>query len=442
MTRLILDHFRRWWYVLVPSVALCFGLGWFICFLGGKSFAFWVLMLSMWMGATLLGFDLKQGLVRTLLTLPLTARQIGRGWWFATVGIPALAMAVLLFSGAAWWSHFHPGRDLPVSGLAAGCLFCLLWLGNGFTSIYGMTNELFGNWRERASIGVISIMAMIMLFGSMLFAQQLFDKPAIFVFFLVIGAIVTVASWFRAERFVLGRASFRLPTVPVKVSHATHRPPVGVGGILFLMRTTFIRGTSYLLAIVALMALLSLRRDVGVPPDFGLMMLAPMGSLMSSFFILLYHAAPALRQLRFWRTLPISATRLAAMIIALAILPLIAVGGASAGVAGLVWGKAAVITTLKNYALVLAPAALSMFLAAWLGTGRGVFVLLFLIMIGWGVVKPILEVLPFFAAIPLGLTGTFAAACVLLGFLLTRLTLVRGNQGYRTQSVQEIPFGS
>jgi len=442
MTRLILDHFRRWWWVLLPTAALSFGLGWYICVLGGKSLAFWVLVLCLWMGATLLGFDLKHGLARTLLALPLTARQIGRGWWFASVGIPALAMGVLLCSGAALWSHFHPAKDVPALKLALACLFCLLWLGNTFTSIYGMTNELFGTWRERLGVGVISLLAMVMLFGSMLFFQQLFEKPLIFTFFLGTGVIVTVASWFRAERFVVGRSSFRLPVVPSKLACAEHCPPVGGGGVPFLLRTTFVRGFSYLLAMVGLMALLSLRPESGMSPNFRMVMVAHMGSLMCYFFIVLYHAVPGLRQLRLWRTLPISASRLAAVILALAILPLLAVGVVSAVVAGLAWGEGAAITTLKSYAFMLAPAALSMFLATWLGTGRGVYVLLFLIIIGWGTVKPMLETRLFFAQMPVGLSSLLVSGCVALCFFLTRFIVAHSSHGYRAPGVQTSPLGS
>lgn len=93
MRRLILDHFRRWWLVLALIALLTVGLGLLMCATPGQPFAFWVLLLSMWMGAGLLGLDLRHGLVRTVLALPLTARQIGRAWWFATVAIPSFAFA-------------------------------------------------------------------------------------------------------------------------------------------------------------------------------------------------------------------------------------------------------------------------------------------------------------------------------------------------------------
>lgn len=440
MTRLILDHLRRWSWVLALAAVLCFGLGWQMCGSGANSSAFFVLMLSMWMGATLLGLDLKHGIVRTSLTLPLTARQIGRSWWFATVGIPAVAIAALLCSGAIMWSSFHPGKALPVRELAAASLFSLLWLGNTFTSIYGMTNEIFGTGRERMRLAGIALLSMVMLFGSMLLAQQLFHNAVIFALFLAIGTFLTAASWFRAERFVLGRAGFRFSQGPARVGSVEAHVPVGRGGISFLIGTTFTRGFLWLAAMVTLMTLLSLRRPPGVSFNFGLMMLTQMGSVMSLWFILLSHVMTALRELRLWRTLPISATRLAVVIVGLAILPLVAVGVMSAGIAYLAWGNEAAITALKSYLYVLAPAALSMCFATWQGTGRMVCMLLFLLVTGYGMIRPMAEASRFSRGIPPGLMAGVAAGTVLLGVLLTRHVLTRSSRAYRGQTARMVTF--
>jgi hypothetical protein len=162
---------------------------------------------------------------------------------------------------------------------------------------------------------------------------------------------------------------------------------------------------------------------------------------MSLFFMVLFLAMPVLRQLRLWRTLPISATRLAALIIALAVLPLIAVGAVGAVVASFAWGQVAAITTIKSYAFVLAPAAFSVFLATWLGTGRVVYILLFLIIMTFGVLGPINDERLLHHPIPLILSSALVAAFVLLCFLLTRLVLARSSHPYRAQIVQTSPVG-
>jgi hypothetical protein len=114
----------------------------------------------------------------------------------------------------------------------------------------------------------------------------------------------------------------------------------------------------------------------------------------------------------------------------------------SVAIAGVAWGKVAAITTLGDYAFILAPAALCVFLAVWLGSGRGVYALLLLIIIGCGVLKPILESRLFFPDLPAALIGAIEVGCVLLGFFLTRLALGRGSKLYRARDAQERPLES
>lgn len=142
MKRLILDHYRRWWRVLALSAALEFGLGFTIAADPKMPFEFWAFLLALWTGATLLSFDLKNGALRALAPLPLTSRQISRGWWLATVPIPAIVLALLLFSGAAVFCHIDPSRALPAERLAMASLFTLVWLGMDFTLVFNATRGL------------------------------------------------------------------------------------------------------------------------------------------------------------------------------------------------------------------------------------------------------------------------------------------------------------
>ena len=133
MKRLMLDYFRRWAWVLALGGIFEFGLGWFIANRPEDNFEFWGLMLALWAGAVLLSFDLRRGVVRAVAPLPLTARQIGRSWWLATVPLPAIALAALLFSGAGTFYHFHPTKVFPAGRLAWASIFNLMWLGTTFT---------------------------------------------------------------------------------------------------------------------------------------------------------------------------------------------------------------------------------------------------------------------------------------------------------------------
>ena len=120
MTRLILDYYRRWGRVLAIGAVPPLIMGWWITVEPKTPIEFIVALLPVWL---LHLFDLSRGAVRVLLTLPLTARQIGRSWWFANVFIPAIMVAALLFLGAgaavlwhpyqAWWSP-PPRRPSPI----------------------------------------------------------------------------------------------------------------------------------------------------------------------------------------------------------------------------------------------------------------------------------------------------------------------------------------
>jgi len=55
-----------------------------------------------------------------IAVLPLTGRQLGRGWWLATVPIPAITLAALLFSGAGTCCHLFPKPRISREAARAG----------------------------------------------------------------------------------------------------------------------------------------------------------------------------------------------------------------------------------------------------------------------------------------------------------------------------------
>jgi hypothetical protein len=486
MNRLILDYFRRWSWLLALVAVLEFGLGCLIANRPEDNFEFWGLLLAMWAGANLLLKDLKRGLVRVVAVLPLTARQIGRSWWLATVAIPAIVLAALLFLGAGTFYHFHPDKVFLADRLAIVSLFNVAWLGIMFNCAFA-TPSLDGNGWERARASFISGLSVMMLFGGMLFCQNASKSPLKSSILLGVGALLTVASWFRAGEFVSGRAGFRLVALPYKDARGQpgaadehlrrlkvlrppapawlglrrplfdryirwlermagknprgeHHAPGGYGGIPFLIRTTFVRTFLTLVAMVALMALLMHWQRQKMPQDMDMTLFAQMGSFMSCFFIFFLQPMPILRHLRFLRTLPISATSLAVVMVATGILPLIALGTVVTGVAWLTIGTAAAITFLKCYTFILAPASLCVVFAFWRGAGMQAYALLLFTMFGFFMIPLWLQA--FFhrrEIIPFSPTGTITAICVLLAFLLSRYALMHSSHAYR---VQASPFGN
>lgn len=145
-----------------------------------------------------------------------------------------------------------------------------------------------------------------------------------------------------------------------------------------------------------------------------------------------------LRQQRFLRTLPISATRLAAVMLSIVILPLVALGALAAGGAGLALGTPAGLTVLNSYTFILAPGSLCVFFAVWRGDGMQAYALLLVTMFGLQQVQLRLQTAFHYLELPFSLCGSIAAIGVLLAFVLTRCALLRSSRTYR---VQAKPFG-
>jgi hypothetical protein len=433
MNRLIFDYLRRWSLVLALVSMLEFGLGCLLACRPEDNFEFWGLLLAMWTGANLLSFDLKRGVAHAVAILPLTARQIGRSWWLATVAIPAIVLAALLYLGAGAFHHINPDKVIPAGRLAIVSLLNVAWLGTMFNCVSSTPVIHETGWiRMRSTF--IGRLSAIMLLGGMLVCQNASKSPLKSIILLGVGAFLTVASWFRAERFALGRAGFRLTVPHYKCPRGRHSAPGGRGGIPFLISTNFVRTFLPLVAMVALMALIWSWSGQAIPRQQAIVLFASMGSFMSCFFIFFLQPMSVLQHLRFMRTLPVSAGELAAVMIAVAILPLIALGALAAGVAGLSLGTPVAITVSKSYMFILAPASLCVLFAVWRGAGAQACVLLLFTMFGFFLAPMCLQGLFHHQEIPFSLTGTIAAFCVLSALLLTRCALMHSSHAYRVQA--------
>ena len=466
MKNLILDHFRRWWWVLALGAAYALVLGWSMAIptdasdLGhgekvsglalfifvwlkvqGNLFVMQVYCLAVFTGGLLLLFDLQRGILRAVTVLPLTARQIGRGWWLASVAIPAIAYAGLFFLGAGTFCLFHPNQVFPVARLAVAGVFTLLWLGMSFTIYFGQfTNKhgLGGNWRERIGNFFISVLVIWMTFGFAL-SLNAQKNPVKLAVFLVAGTLLTIVGWFRAGKFSpprhkpaveFRRSGLRLTPLAPGVSPV----PNGRGGIPFLISEHFSKLFLICLAVAAWMALvLAWQGAIKSWPE----VLETIGGMGCVFWVLIFlFLSPVLRQVRWLRTLPISATQLAATLFAITSLPFLALGVLVAAIAALTCGIPLALRIVENYALVLAPASVCIFFAVRFGVGIPAYLVLLVTMAGSQMVPH--------RPIPFSLGGPAAAGCVLLAFLLTRRALQNHSRTYRIQAAvfNKDPWGA
>ncbi len=454
MTRLILDYYRRWSLVLAIGAVPLLILGWWIAVEPKTPIEFIVALLPIWI---LHLFDLSRSAVRVLHTMPLTLRQIGRSWWLVNVLIPAIIVAALLFLGAGSAVLCHPYQAFPLHRLSLASLFALLWLGTVFVLFVPLVpaSRNFSNWWQHLLSTLFIVLLTVVLtfwmviravssFSGFLLSQDAAKSPVKLAILVAGGAFLTFVGWFRAERFdpargqlgcpkkAAGAANFRL----TPLSTAPHQPPKGHGGILFLLRTTFI--DRLVVCFASGIGILVFAWCASWFPASGSLFNLREGFNNNStitvlLIFTLFPLRSSLTQLRFLRTLPISTAKLATVIIASVILPAIALGMLMAGIAALSVGTPAALSILKSCILILAPIALCIFFTAWRGGGMQAYVLFIVAMMGWVLVVSASQKITF------PLAGGSAVAGVTLAWLLTYYALLRGSRAYRAQSN---PLGS
>lgn len=253
-----------------------------------------------------------------------------------------------------------------------------------------------------------------------------------------VGALLTSASWFRAEHFDPGRTSSPLAALQSKSPRGQHSAPSGFGGIPFLIKDAFVRTFLTGLALVMLMPLGTVlfvmalgQKSSDITEVVFQIRLLPYWIFISTFL----QITPILRELRFLRTLPFSATSLATVMIITVILPIIALAPLVVGAAGLAAGTPSAIMALTGFTFVLAPASLSIFFAVWRGAGKQGYFLMYLTILGFQQVPLFFH----YREIPFALAATTAAITILLAFLLTRRAIRLSSHAYR---VQANPFGN
>jgi hypothetical protein len=195
-----------------------------------------------------------------------------------------------------------------------------------------------------------------------------------------------------------------------------------------LLSAAFIRSLAAGLGTTAgftlMFGLIGDRKDWFQPDRFEAWML---GSI-TALFILGIQFRQTANQIRLLRTLPVTATALAAVLIAIPILPLSATALIlAAAVKWLAPGPAAFLI-LKGFAFVLAPAALSVFFVVWLPGERVTQFLVALTIYGF---QSVIAGISLFWKIPLAPEVVIVTACVTYAFFLTRRSIMENSETYR-----------
>ncbi|MEI9960848.1 MAG: hypothetical protein WDM76_06855 [Limisphaerales bacterium] len=338
MKQIILDYFQRWWLALTSVFIAYFifqaisirettlqtsGEGAIATVNHTIGFVhnMFIFQVVMWLGFLSM-FDLQRGAVRTLTILPLTMKQIGRALWLASVLLPGLALLIIgilaffIFSSAT-------NKTSSFENYFTNWILSTLYLGAIFGARTLMTTGMSDTFVDRIRTLLPNLLFAFALFGLFFLQMQtLIVTKATMIFIAYL--ILFIVGWFRAETLVVNRAGFHLAAQPSKKQPVQYKISKGFNGIPFLMITTLTRTLLLWLAIIAFMALFAMLQGQAASLEEFLNHLTPMTTNGFIFWwIIAFQTFPILMHLRFLRTLPLSTTKLAIVLIGLPMLSML-----------------------------------------------------------------------------------------------------------------------
>ena len=409
MKRIILDHLKR--------LALYWiGAGIYFFFMpyltkGSEStFAFVCANFTVitCIGGLVLNLDLQSSSGRVHLTLPVSARQIGRAWWVLSVALPTLFLT--LISGLAMVIHTaNTGKGFPLDDLATTVITNALCFGSLFYLIGGTPPVQNAILIVRRTLAVGFFIGIIVI-------KQPFDTPQGIVFLLAM-AMMSFLGWFGAEGKVRERGGFRMGVVTGTRKPGQQQAPVGFGGLPLLWQYLAVwLGYAGLVfaALLLIMDLLSPGSMLSFPKQF--LRMSPHMAIMCGYVIVL----PVILQLRHLRTLPISTAMLAATLVLMTVTPVLGVGLVGAAVSGTGF------QIHEEIVMRAAVAAIGVPTIVWLGLRLETCLPLTFFMMA-SMVVPIF----FHLKIP-PIATTLGSLCVIaLAYELTRRLLLSSSRAYR-----------
>jgi len=423
MKQIIIDHFWRKSWIVIPILLVeLFVVREFGTTTRHDEFIF--LLLPMYIGPSLLSYDLQQGFTRALMALPVTAGQIGRAWWLSTVGVPALLLAA-----ATGLSAIVPLEGGQSGLLFLNCLVQVLLLGSCFCVWSFMPANYQGSWPEKVRGGFMGALWGLSFGGGIAFFRGFsWSNPLKAEVFMGISAILMAVGWFRAERMVLQRGAVRPGAQATTSKSAPYRVPAGFGGVPYLWRSLLLRLGWYGLVFVGWMILATVLIGImgGRPWQHPLRhpeSIAHMFGFASLFLVCLVAIPPILAHLRLLRTLPISTSILAATLVLFPAGSILAFGVACAAIGG---GH----QILGSYLVPVVAVAVLVPVFVCLGISRGTYFAL----IGFVVVSAMAQ--DFFDStnVPPTVAALVAVFAIALAWEITRRVLRSSSQAYRVRS--------
>ncbi len=434
MKLLILDHLKRWWWMWLTG-----GVAQFLIFASsaGSKYPFqtifttFTLQIIYFAGVFPLSYDLQRGHSRVLKTLPVSVRQIARAWWLVSVGLPALllttaaglAMLAMLVDSIGITKGFHTETYL------AGCLTNTLWLGAAFFLLTAWSGRQPDSPAEYARFILFCGLLLISFIGVLRFGSLSLNTTKGIVFILI-AAAMTIAGWFRAEHLVMKLVGVRAALQHPRKGRPRYKVQAGFGGLPFLVARIFTRCLFLgLFMIVTMLVVFSAIHHSHEQTSFMNSVHAGISSMGNNFqiwWILLFQLFPTIMHIRFLRTLPLSASSLAATLVLVPTTAIICLGSLIAALAGT--GSAS-ISIMSVYLMAASVGAVSVSVLVWRGVDReGMWLFVFILFCG--------AFLPmvFHAdkAPPLA-TISIATLLIVSAFEITRRAIIRSTHAYRVR---------
>jgi len=411
MKRIILDHLKRW------------SLGWitigilhyFISFgpLQGNSTHlitnFLDILVILWISAFALNLDLQNGSGRVQLTLPMSARQIGRAWWLLSVALPTLFLT-LISSLAMVINSANGGKGFPLDALATTAITYALCFGSLFYLIFQPPGP------PRYAISWVRTVLAVGFFFAIFFIKHPFDTPQGNVFLLA-TATMSVLGWLHAEIVARERGGFRMGVVTGTRNPGEHQSLTGFGGLpLLWQKLAVLLGFTGLAIATGLLIVELFFPELTPSPKELLNMLLLMTN--SFGYILVMSIIPQLRHLR---TLPISTAKLAGTLVFIAVTPGLSGGLAWAAVSGTCFQIPAGLVMSASVTAICVPTIV------WRGLKWGINLLICLCMIESSLGPIFYHLLK----IPPIVTTLVSLCFIALAYELTRRLLLSSSRAYR-----------
>ncbi len=317
MKRIILDHLERWYWAW-----LLYGIAYLIIgalFLhDGKLVQELTIFFLFWAGVYQLNYDLQQRHLAALVTLPVTSAQIGRAWWLVSVGLPALLLAATSGVGLYGRDYFQH-TPFPTGLFVENSVINTCYLAVFFFVLIALPNRRPHGAKEYFEAIGLGGLALCFMTETLRFQKAKADSPEMIIFFLT-GTLFTIGGWFSAGQLVIRRKSFGPLQPHTHKKELTRSTSKKFGGIPFFIATRIFQTALITFVVDAFLGAVVLAnegRPFNFNSDFIFLVNANIGCLC---FLVVLQGMPFLKQLRLLRTLPISATRLAVLSVALPLL--------------------------------------------------------------------------------------------------------------------------